>query len=255
MSKVPSESRSPRDLELQSPVDDLEMVDVHHLHAPIMREKAEPRDGFEPIPLWLTVFYGIIVFWGGFYLASYSGGFRADIYNERRPLVASSETKEIDPLALGKRLYTINCSACHQATGLGVAAQFPPLSGSEWVVGDHGRLVRILLQGLQGPIEVLGETYNGNMPAFGNKLDDSELSLVLSYIRQAWENTSTPISADLIAQIRAETSDRRAAWTAAELKQITSPPLDTQSAQQPSPATVPNEEDQGRAAADANSGK
>ena len=101
---------------------------------------------------------------------------------------------EVDPLKRGQRLFTVNCSACHQSTGEGVSGQFPPLAGSEWVVGDYGRFVRILLHGLQGPIEVRGETYNGNMPAFGNKFDDSQLSLVLSYIRQAWENTAAPIS-------------------------------------------------------------
>ncbi len=90
MSNVPSQRR-PNNAELESSVDDLEMEDVHHLHAPIMREQAEPRDGFEPIPLWLTIFYGVIVFWGGYYLASYNGGFQPDVYNERRPLTASAE--------------------------------------------------------------------------------------------------------------------------------------------------------------------
>lgn len=209
-------------------VDQLEMEDVQQLHAPIMREQAEPRDGFEPIPLWLTIFYGLIVFWGGYYLASYNGGFRPDVYDERRPLrMASAESVAPDPLQMGQRLFTVNCSACHQSTGQGVSGQFPPLAGSQWVVGDYGRLVRILLHGLEGPVEVLGETYNGNMPAFGNKLDDEQLSMVLSYIRQAWDNTAPPISAEAIATIRSEFDQSRKAWTAAELLEIESPPLST----------------------------
>ncbi len=119
----------------------------------------------------------------------------------------------------------MNCSACHQATGQGVTAQFPPLAGSQWVVGDYGRLVRILLHGLQGPVEVRGATYNGNMPAFGNKLDDSQLSMVLSYIRQAWENAAPPISADVIGSIRSQVAERGQAWTSAELTEVNSPPL------------------------------
>ena len=215
----------PLDREAGTLVDTLEMEDVHYLHAPIMREQAEPRDGFEPIPMWLTVFYGLIVFWGGYYLASYSGGFQPDVYNERRlPRMASGEPAEPDPLKRGQRLFTVNCSACHQSTGEGVKGQFPPLAGSEWVVGDYGRLVRILLHGLQGPIEVRGEAYNGNMPAFGNKLDDSQLSMVLTYIRQAWENAAAPISKEVIAQIRTEDPQSRPAWTAAELREIESPP-------------------------------
>ena len=43
--------------------DSRETPDIHYLHAPIMREQAEPRDGREPVPLWLTVFYGVVVFW------------------------------------------------------------------------------------------------------------------------------------------------------------------------------------------------
>ena len=69
--------------ELSRKLDDAqETPDVHYLHAPIMREQAEPRDGREPVPLWLTVFYGIVVFWAGYYLASYNGGFQPDVYDE-----------------------------------------------------------------------------------------------------------------------------------------------------------------------------
>jgi mono/diheme cytochrome c family protein len=228
MSSIRPENEPSKTPEPEASVDQLEMQDVHGLHAPIMREQAEPRDGFEPVPSWLTIFYGVIVFCGGYYLASYNGGFRPDVYNERRPLrMASAESVTIDPLQRGQRLFTVNCSACHQSTGQGVSGQFPPLAGSQWVVGDYGRLVRILLHGLEGPLEVLGETYNGNMPAFGNKLDDEQLGLVLSYIRQAWGNTAPPISSEVIANIRSEFVQPRNAWTAAELLEIESPPLST----------------------------
>jgi mono/diheme cytochrome c family protein len=190
------------------------------LHAPILREQAEPRDGLEPIPSWLTIVFGVIIFWGGYYLASYNGGFLADVYDERRFGAVPSADKSIapvDPLVLGKRLYVANCAACHQPSGLGLSGQFPPLAGSEWVVGDTTVLQKILLQGLQGPVSVKGQSYNGNMPAFGARLNDDQLASVLSYIRQEWGNAADPISPSSVADIRKATSQRSTPWVAEEL--------------------------------------
>lgn len=205
-----------------------EQHNVQELHAPILREQAEPRDGFEPIPPWLTLLFGAVVFWGGYYLASYNGGFRPDVYNEQRTeggTAPSNPAAGADPLVLGKRLYTANCAACHQPTGLGVSGQFPPLAGSEWVLGEPAMLKRILLQGLQGPLRVKGQSYNGNMPAFSTRLNDDQLAAVLSYIRQEWGNVAEPISPASIADIRKVVPQRTAAWTEAELKATPPDPL------------------------------
>jgi mono/diheme cytochrome c family protein len=201
-----------------------EIEDEHNvleLHASILREQAEPRDGFEPIPTWLTLVFGTIIFWGGFYLASYSGGFLPDVYDERRIGAVSSAGKTeapVDPLVLGKRLYVANCAACHQPTGLGVSGQFPPLADSEWVLGDPTVLQLILLQGLQGPVSVKGQSYNGNMPAFGARLNDDQLAAVLSFIRQEWGNAADPILPTSVADIRKATSQRSNPWVAEELE-------------------------------------
>ena len=48
-----------------------------------MREKREPRDGYEPVPIWLICVFFALIFWGGWYLAWYSGGFRKDVLDER----------------------------------------------------------------------------------------------------------------------------------------------------------------------------
>ncbi len=53
---------------------------------------------------------------------------------------------------------------------------FPPLVGSEWVTGPPETLVRIILNGLQGPIEVAGQTYNGAMPAWAQQLSGQEIA-------------------------------------------------------------------------------
>ena len=223
--------------------DSRETPDIHYLHAPILREQAEPRDGREPVPLWLVVFYGAVVFWGGYYLASYNGGFRPDVYDEKSSRVGAavdSESAELEPAVQGKRLYTVNCAACHQQSGKGVAGQFPPLAASEWVIGEPAVLIRILLHGLQGPVSVLGETYNGNMPAFGAKLDDQQLALVLTYIRQSWGNEAEEITPESIAQVRENEKDRQAAWTAQELETVKPEPPAEPAAGEAGPAEADN---------------
>jgi mono/diheme cytochrome c family protein len=110
--------------------------------------------------------------------------------------------------------------ACHQATGQGLPGAFPPLADSEWVLGPEQRLIRIVLHGLGGEIEVIGATYNGIMPAFGPSTlswSDDEIAAVLSYVRQEWGNAADPVSPETVAAVRAETADRTTAWTVAEL--------------------------------------
>ena len=87
----------------------------------------------------------------------------------------------------GQQVYAANCAACHQPQGQGIPGAFPPLAGHAAVVAtvDGGReyLIDVLLYGLQGPIEVEGQTYNGVMPAWGH-LQDAEIADVLNFIVQ-----------------------------------------------------------------------
>ncbi|HZI52328.1 MAG TPA: PQQ-dependent sugar dehydrogenase, partial [Chitinophagaceae bacterium] len=57
----------------------------------------------------------------------------------------------------GKRVYDIYCRSCHQKDGKGDGLRFPPLDNSEWVKGDKKRLMNIVLNGLEGAIEVKGK--------------------------------------------------------------------------------------------------
>jgi mono/diheme cytochrome c family protein len=226
-----------------------ESADVGKLHEPIMREKREPRDGYEPVPLWLVGICFALIFWGGWYLAWYSGGFRGDVLDERPSFgavaVADSDGP-IDPLVLGEKLYTGRCVSCHQQNGQGIAGQYPPLVQSEWVLTNPQRLKRILLHGLEGPITVAGASYNGNMPAFGKVLDDAKIAAVLTYVRNSWGNEAEPLTAESMAATRTATSDRSAPWTAAELLAVTSAdyatPPEPKSESEPDPATEPTTE-------------
>ena len=124
----------------------------------------------------------------------------------------------------GRQLYATTCSACHQLTGLGLPDVYPPLAGSEWVTGDEERLIRVVLHGLTGEIEVAGETVSGAMPAWGESLDDASVAAVLTYIRSTWSNAAPVVTPATVARVRRATAGRTSPWTAKELAGRIPPP-------------------------------
>ena len=164
-----------------------EIHDVQELHGSILRERIDPREGYEPVPMWFTALCGALVFWAGWYLSEFGGGGQATVLDPnpmaRFPNQGGGGKKEVDPIALGKKLFTANCVSCHQQSGEGVPNQYPPLVGSSWVLEHPERTKRILLHGLNGPITVKGSTYDGNMPPLGNRMSDEHIAAVLSYVR------------------------------------------------------------------------
>jgi len=92
----------------------------------------------------------------------------------------------------GEQIYQTYCVSCHLIDGRGDESRFPPLEGSEFVLGDKNRLINILLNGMQQPITVKGKLFNGLMPSH-RFLPDKDIALVLSYIRQNFNNKSTEI--------------------------------------------------------------
>jgi mono/diheme cytochrome c family protein len=99
--------------------------------------------------------------------------------------------------------------------------QFPPLVGSEWVVGGDwvadNHLVSILLHGMQGAVQVKGVTYNNAMPPW-KQLKDDQIAAVLTYIRSEWGNAAAPISPEYVKSMRDKTTARTEPWSQKELK-------------------------------------
>ena len=114
----------------------------------------------------------------------------------------------------GQAHFQSYCAACHQYDGQGVG-QAPPLAGSPWVAGPDDRLIKIVLHGLRGPIEVGGKTHDLEMPGFGQILGDADLAALLSYVRARFGGA--PIRAESIQRVRGATRGRTEYWTAAEL--------------------------------------
>lgn len=179
-----------------------------------------------PLSPWLVGAFMLSLFLGGLYLAFNSGGFRQDVYESNAVNWAGGGNQAaapVDPKVIGKRLYSQNCVVCHQANGQGVAGQFPPLAGSEWVNGNdkHGEnhLILLMLHGHQGPMQVMGANYNNAMPQW-KQLSDEQIAAVLTYIRSEWGNKGDAVDPASVAQLRKEHSAQGEAWTQAQLLAI-----------------------------------
>ena len=212
-------------------VDYGETADVQNMHAAIRREKPEPRVGLEPLPLWLIGIYAITVFFGGFYLGRYSGNFGGDsldlggLQELSKTAIAlgagAQRTAELFPAARGKKIFLANCATCHQASGTGVAGQYPPLAGSEYVTGGTRRLGMILMKGLQGPLTVTGAQYGSAvMQPWEKTLTDVKIADVLTYIRSEWGNNAPPVAPEGVAALRKELAARSDSWTEADLATV-----------------------------------
>lgn len=120
----------------------------------------------------------------------------------------------------GRRHYRA-CNSCHGNDGRGLEGLGPSLVGSPWVVDSPERLTALVLQGIEGPIEVHGEFWDDLMPGFAAdpRLPDTAIAALLTYIRRSWGNTADPVSPELVTNVRAQTSERVEPWTAPELEQ------------------------------------
>lgn len=123
---------------------------------------------------------------------------------------------------LGKEIYAREgfCGTCHQMDGGGLtASQFPPLRGTPWVTGSPERLIKIVLKGVMGPMEVAGREYPGQVPMtpYEGMLNDTEIAAVLTYVRNSFGNQAAPISPDLVKTVREEVKGKEGFWSPAEL--------------------------------------
>ncbi len=122
----------------------------------------------------------------------------------------------------GEQLYQL-CATCHGAQGEGTPGVFPPLAGSEYVTTENLAVpIRILLHGMQGPVTVRGVEYNGVMPPFGIgvEMPDADVAPVLTYVRQAWGNAASAVTAQDVAAERAATASQRGPVTADQLQPL-----------------------------------
>lgn len=101
----------------------------------------------------------------------------------------------------GEKIFSVYCATCHQKDGKGASGRFPPLTNTDWVTGDKKRLISIVLKGLDGSIQVNGETYINAMPQH-SFLSNEEAANVLTYIRQNFGNRASKVTSAEVEEVR-----------------------------------------------------
>ena len=130
--------------------------------------------------------------------------------------------KDFELFNQGKAIYAKEgyCATCHQADGKGLPGSgFPPLSGTEWVTGSEDRLIKIILKGFMGPIEVNGKSYEGQVPMtpFEGLLKDQEVAAIATYIRNSFGNKASVVQPEKVAQIRAAVKKKKDFYQSSKL--------------------------------------
>jgi mono/diheme cytochrome c family protein len=129
----------------------------------------------------------------------------------KRPVLASAAP---GPGAGGP--YQAVCSACHQAEGQGMPGAFPPLAGSEWMIGNPEVPVRIVLLGLSGPVEVKGAKFNSIMPPPPG-MTDATIAEAVTYARTHFGNSASAVTPEFVKKVRDSLGGRTTPNTAEEL--------------------------------------
>ena len=95
----------------------------------------------------------------------------------------------------GAKIYEKHCKDCHGASGQGAPGIYPPLAGNRGVtMTPPVNAVRSVLNGGYPP-STAGNPRPYGMPPFAQVLRGEEVALVLSYIRNAWGNRASLVTA------------------------------------------------------------
>lgn len=97
------------------------------------------------------------------------------------PGSAAGQAQSAENSVSGAVVYEENCEMCHEAGGVGIPEEIPPLADNP-NIDDLEYLARAILEGVSGPIEVGGEIYDEEMEGFP-ELSDSEVAALIDYIQ------------------------------------------------------------------------
>ena len=110
-------------------------------------------------------------------------------------------------ISLGKTVYDSHCASCHGARGEGKPPHWPPLAGNQSIEMESAvNPIRMVLIGGYPPATA-GNPKPYGMPPFAGLLSDNEVAAVVSYIRTAWGNHGTPVSARSANELRSAPLD------------------------------------------------
>jgi mono/diheme cytochrome c family protein len=105
----------------------------------------------------------------------------------------------------GEAIYVDTCAACHHKDGQGVSHMFPALARDPLVQSASATtIVRIILNGARG-VATQEHPTPVSMPSYGWKLSDAQVAAVASYVRNAWGNHASSVSASDVGHLREAT--------------------------------------------------
>ena len=96
-----------------------------------------------------------------------------------RELTKKTFTKD-ELMAQGETAYNRSCAACHMSNGEGVPGVFPALKGSAVAIGEIGKHLDMVVNGVAGTA----------MQSFGGQLSEVDLAAIITYERNAWGNNT-----------------------------------------------------------------
>ena len=193
-------------------------------HVELTKFKHEPTKNFLKAPLVFVFVFGCLIFVCSIQLAHSTNSFQLHPPVDVVELTAEEkESMRLEKkISSGEKIFAARCASCHQANGMGIEGQFPPLAGSEWVSADAGVISNIILKGLKGEISVNGVKYGTsaavNMAAV--PISDREIANVSTYVRQAWGNDSVEVTEEFVSQVRSEHAAKQDQWVGDELRSM-----------------------------------
>jgi len=118
--------------------------------------------------------------------------------------ISSSVRPEVlvNMMQQGADLYKMHCADCHGASGDGLGSIYPALKQNNFLqMKNVANPIRIVLSGGFPPVSKNNLRPYG-MPPFGTVLTDSEVAVVLTYIRNSWGNHASAVSASEVNRYR-----------------------------------------------------
>ncbi len=130
------------------------------------------------------------------------------VYIKSLPATAASTERSraaVAPAAmeLGGKIYRQQCVQCHQPAGEGSGTAWPALAGNPTVTAPSPvNAIRMVLDGGYAPATAANPRPHG-MPPFGQLLNDSDISMLVTYIRNSWGNEAGGVTALEVKRARA----------------------------------------------------
>ncbi len=211
--------------------------DLHHSLpadgpvAPEFPDSEAPQSQSNWLPIWMVLLLAVLLYRSCLFMDDHGGGFSPLVFT---PYVSTNELENFHPKSAGdafffkgKAMFSLTCAPCHQLHGLGVPGQFPPLAGSDWVLAPGpNRMIRVVLDGLAGPILINGQEFNSPVVMVpwrsNDMMTDEVIAAILTYVRQnkEWGNNASPVKPEQVAAIRQATEGRAEPWSAADLLKV-----------------------------------